>query len=259
MSKLRDAVYGFAVGDALGVPYEFKRGGTFLCTDMVGGGTWGQLPGTWSDDTSMLLATCDSIREWGRVDPTDIMDRFCHWYFGGDYTARGDVFDIGCTTRDAIRRYVDGVPAYECGGNGIRNNGNGSLMRILPLAFTDCGWELVYRVSALTHRHQIAMDCCWDLVYYARALIEGDAKLPIGAEVISTGYVADTLDAALWCLSATDNYRDCVLLAVNLGGDTDTVAAIAGGLAGIKYGFDAIPKEWIEQLANKELIESCLF
>lgn len=122
-TTLRDCIYGLAVGDALGVPYEFRPRGTFECTDMIGYGTHGQPAGTWSDDTSMTLATCDSIRELGHIDASDMRDKFVSWIARGEYTIDG-VFDYGGTTARALRTGK--------GGSGERDNGNGSLMRIAP-------------------------------------------------------------------------------------------------------------------------------
>ena len=265
---LKSAVYGFAVGDALGVPFEFWKRGTFKCNDMVGYGTWNQSPGTWSDDTSMVLATCASIKNMGRIDPDDIMYNFLHWKKYGKYTAHGEVFDIGNTTALAINCYDEGTPWNCCGLSNERSLGNGSLMRILPLAFVDgMTFDDVKNVSCLTHAHPICAMCCDDYInhcmnflagdYYISALVHGVDKKE--SEIVSSGYVLRSLNVALWCVANTESYKSCVLKAVNLGGDTDTIAAIAGGLAGIKYGDNAIPKEWIEKLANKELIDSCLF
>lgn len=122
-TTLRDCIYGLAVGDALGVPYEFRPRGTFECTDMIGYGTHGQPAGTWSDDTSMTLATCDSIRELGHIDTADMRDKFVGWIARGEYTIDG-VFDYGGTTARALHTGK--------GGSGERDNGNGSLMRIAP-------------------------------------------------------------------------------------------------------------------------------
>lgn len=281
MLKLRDAIYGFAVGDALGVPYEFKNRGTFCCTDMIGFGTWKQPAGTWSDDTSMTLATCDSIRECGKVDVEDLMKRFSRWYYDAEYTADNKVFDIGGTTREAIENYKYGRPAIDCGIDDYNANGNGSLMRILPLAFIDCTFGDAEKVSTITHAHYISMKACVMYAGIATALrlgmtlkqalqiwLKGQqepfdrlaylTEIP-EREIKSTGYVIHTLEAALWCLMNTYNYKDAVLKAVNLGGDTDTIAAVTGGIAGMMYGYDSIPEEWIFKLKNKELIEKCLF
>lgn len=220
----------------------------------------------------MTLATCRSIKENKKIVPEDILERFKQWYRKGDYTAHNEVFDIGGTTRYAI---TTGEP-----GKDIASNGNGSLMRILPLAFIDCTKKEIEAVSSLTHAHKISQEACVIYVTIAKKLLQGYNIKAIllnldhcgepfdrlhfiykctENEIKSSGYVVDTLEAALWCLATTNSYKDCVLKAVNLGLDTDTVAAVAGGLAGIKYGYDNIPKEWIKNLANKRLIDKCLF
>lgn len=152
--SLRDCVYGQAVGDALGVPFEFRARGTFECTGMVGNGTHGQPAGTWSDDTSMTLAICDSYRELGRIDVDDIRAKFLLWYRESAYTC-GRLFDIGAATASALRL-----------GHGLcgeRDNGNGSLMRTVPLAFTDATDDEVRAVSAITHAHSTSTEpaCGW--------------------------------------------------------------------------------------------------
>lgn len=266
--RLRDCVYGFAVGDALGVPFEFRERDTFKCSDMIGFGTWSQPAGTWSDDTSMLLATCDSIRETGKIDPEDMMNRFVRWYEDAEYTATGEVFDIGNTTQIALRNYIEDEPITLCGSRDAMSNGNGSLMRILPLAFTDATESDVDAVSSLTHAHEESMDYCRMLVEIARHIINtGDVDQELEScyrrmsrdEIFSTGYVAHTFIAALWCLCNTNDYKECVLTAVNLGGDTDTIAAIAGGLAGIKYGIKSIPGRWLDTVKLLNSFNKYLF
>ena len=259
-TTLRDCVYGLAVGDALGVPYEFRGRDTFECTGMVGHGTHDQPAGTWSDDTSMTLATCDSIREKGRIDVDDIRERFVAWYTHDAYTC-DHLFDIGGATSRALST------GRGCAGE--RDNGNGSLMRIVPLAFVANDNE-VRAVSAITHAHPTSTEACVRMVHVARGLISGenawqeavsegiDPEKPRDA-IASGGYVLHTFEAALWCLANTHSYRDCVLTAVNLGSDTDTTGAVAGALAGIVYGIDGIPQEWLDELRGKDVIESCLF
>lgn len=266
MSKLRDAVYGFAVGDALGVPFEFRERDTFKCEGMTGYGTHYQPPGTWSDDTSMMLATCHSIKENGCIALYDMMKRFYMWMVYGYYTPNGKVFDIGSTTSRAICNFGNGLPLEHCGLDGERDNGNGALMRILPLAFMEAGANDVYDVARLTHRNVINGHRCCQYILLCRMLMEfPDIKMGeqitnrSREEVKSGGYVVDTFEAALWAFGNTNSYEECVLTAVNLGGDTDTVAALAGALAGIKYGYDSIPLDWITKLKAKDLIENCLF
>lgn len=265
-ATLKDAVYGQAVGDALGVPYEFNMRGSFHATGMTGYGTHDQPAGTWSDDTSMALAICDSVRaNDGHIDTGDMRQRFESWYRYGSYTVDG-LFDIGNTTAEALTQGHGCDDEYD--------NGNGSLMRTIPLAFTSASDEEIRAVSAITHAHPVSMDACVRLVAFSRHLINGDtpelairksavvrndvAALP-ASEIRSGGYVLDTLLAAVWCLTTTDSYEQCVLKAVNLGSDTDTTAAVAGGLAGIVYGAAGIPEEWMDTLRGKSLIESCLF
>ena len=163
-TTLRDCIYGLAVGDALGVPYEFRPRGTFECTDMIGYGTHGQPAGTWSDDTSMTLATCDSIRELGYIDTADMRDKFVSWIARGEYTIDG-VFDYGGTTARALRTGK--------GGSGERDNGNGSLMRIAPLAFVDATDEEICEVSAITHAHRTSTESCIIFVELMRDVLSG--------------------------------------------------------------------------------------
>ena len=269
---LRDAIYGLAVGDALGVPYEFLTRGSFRCDGMAAYGSHHQPKGTWSDDTSLTLATCASIKATGRIDADDIRRRFVAWYESGEYAIGRDVFDVGGTTARAI---LSGV-----GEMGEHSNGNGSLMRIAPLAYTTASDDDVRAVSAITHAHRISTESCVCFVKLIRNLIGGNPlvnslrnSIPADDEfafldgvceqprdaIRSGGYVLDTLGAAIWCFANTDSYADCVLAAVNLGRDSDTTACVAGALAGAVYGYDAIPSEWLDALRGKDIIEASLF
>ena len=262
--KMRACIYGLAVGDALGVPYEFRERDTFRCDGMAGGGIHGQLPGTWSDDTSMALCIAASLKELGHVDAEDISERFHDWYIRGEYTCDGKVFDIGITCARAI---TTGMPAYS-----FEECGNGSLMRTAPIAMLSTWSDSdVQAVSAITHAHSVAewscvalCDMLQDLACYGKDGIYRIwqrygfiAGLPRDA-IESDGYCVHTLGAAIWCLCNTGSYRECVLAAVNLGGDSDTTAAVAGAMAGVAYGYDAIPADWIEQLRGKATIDACV-
>ena len=314
--KIFGGILGLAVADAVGVPVEFQSRESLRrnpVADMKGYGTYNQPPGTWSDDTSLTLCLLDSLAtgfRYGRGRCSEIMredyisdrtmENFLSWLDEGKYTAHGKVFDVGIATRKALQRFKNGIP-LECGGTSEMDNGNGSLMRILPLAFYFHKvppqshrefWDIIHEASALTHAHKRSQIACGlylsvaeslfdktnlkevihsglekakkyyeneaeyvdDLKHYKRLFDPEFSKLP-EEEIKSSGYVVDTLEAALWCLMNTDNYRDCILRAVNLGEDTDTVAAVAGGLAGMFYGVDAIPKEWLSQLARRDFIE----
>ena len=297
--EVKSGIFGLAVGDALGVPVEFMSHAQLNenpVTDMRGNGSHRQPRGTWSDDTSMTLCLADSLASGG-VDYADIMERFCRWRDGGEYTPHGCAFGIGGATSRALSRFCEGAPPLQCGGRVERDNGNGALMRILPAVFivrdlplNEC-MGIVHDLTALTHAHPRALIAsgiyvricvallegrsradaasralaeCWEyyrtvpyageLKHYER-LMRGVAALP-EEEIRSSGYVVDTLEAAVWCLLTTDSYRECVLRAVNLGEDTDTVGAVAGGMAGIRYGFCSIPEEWVKALVRADLIEA---
>lgn len=267
-NPVKSAIYGFAIGDALGVPYEFKERDTFKCKDMVGHGTWDQPVGTWSDDTSMILATMDAFKPGLTTTLGDIMKNFIEWYENGKYTPYGTCFDIGRTTRDAIYRYALHGDFNRCGGTNENDNGNGALMRILSFAFFDYDEEMIDQVVALTHNTSRSKFACEMYIKICQALMT-DKFDPFDPymcmiremsrdQVRSTGYVLDSLVAALWCFLITDDYEECVLTAVNLGNDTDTIAALAGALAGIRYGYENIPTRWIDQLANKNLIDQII-
>lgn len=301
---IRTAILGHAVGDALGVPVEFKPRGDLAAhpvTQMMGFGSYDVPAGTWSDDTSMTLATLDSLSR--DLDYRDLMERFCRWANDAEYTPYHEVFNMGIATRNALLKYLKGeADPVHCGGSGEHDNGNGSLMRILPAAiwvwvkFTGnvpCvgALDVIHQVSALTHAHPRSQMACGIFAFIVHALLSSPQKSAVTAalqragahyrsdagfqqeaghfsrlfseafttlpeeEIQSSGYVVDTLEAAVWCLMTTDSYRACVLKAVNLGSDTNTVAAIAGGLAGILYGPDAIPREWLDTLARRQYIE----
>lgn len=279
------------MGDALGVPVEFKPREALRrepVRGISGYGTHYQPPGTWSDDSSMALLTAESLL--GGYDPDDIMLRFRQWIARGAMTPYGVVFDAGITTRAAIRRAEEGIRPELCGGGAEGDNGNGSLMRILPLSVAVRGLgtdEIIRRsfeVSALTHAHLRSRLCCAYFSLLVRGVLEGmGLKTAMGRatreltpqippeehailrdildggvlerpeeRIESGGYVIHTLEAALWCCHKYLDYPSAVLAAVNLGNDTDTTAAVAGGLAGLLYGQQAIPLEWIQALARRE-------
>lgn len=262
--RMRSCIYGLAVGDALGVPYEFCERFTFECTDMIGHGTHQQYAGTWSDDTSMALCICSSIKQRAYIDVADIADRFRRWLQDGEFTCDGRAFDVGMTCKRAIST---GVPDKSYDGCG-----NGSLMRTAPLAMLDPIEPYNIRdVSAITHAHPVAEWSCVALCDILRTIrnvgtpAKGDlwhrygyiASRPVEA-VKSDGYCEHTLEAALWCFLNTFSYTDCVLAAVNLGDDTDTTAAVAGAIAGVYYGFEAIPPKWVGRLRGKAVIDQCI-
>lgn len=299
LEKIKAVVIGHAVADALGVPVEFCGRAELTknpVTDMRGFGTYSVPAGSWSDDTSMSVAALDSLAS-GKTDYKEIMENFKKWYFEGEYTPTGVVFDIGGTCLGAINNYCTKpwLLPTECGHSDAYSNGNGSLMRIHPFSLMlyygkageDEQDKIIEEASALTHAHERSKLACKIFTRVLFALLESGSKraaasaLKICSEryaaspeagaysrlfekdfpeltekmIKSTGYVVDTLEAALWCLFTTESYSECVLKAVNLGGDTDTVAAVAGALAGALYGYSAIPQEWLDVLLKRDYIE----
>lgn len=286
---IRACILGLAVADALGVPVEFRSRRELDDDPVTGMRGFGSHPvpaGCWSDDTSMTLCALEAFtrKEFRRET---VMDNFCAWLYRGEFTATGEVFDCGGTCAAAIRAYARHHADVEsCGLADERSNGNGSLMRILPFAlFAPEDLPFIEKASALTHAHPRSRIACGvyalilseliearEVGAYRAALEKAAARYGSDPEwrsfaplaelesrsrdsIRSSGYVVDTLEAALWCLITTDSYRDCVLKAVNLGSDTDTVAAVAGGLAGAVYGPAGIPGEWLDALLRRDLIE----
>jgi ADP-ribosylglycohydrolase len=301
VDSIQDAFIGFATGDALGVPVEFETREWLQenpVQGMLGGMRYNQPPGTWSDDSSTVFCTAESL--CSGYDLEDIALQYSKWKNERFWTPRGRVFDIGIQTNKAIER-IDRFlelglrikPIPEQGVN-EKENGNGSLMRILPLAFflkdkpAEEGYRIIREVSALTHAHARAVIGCFIYIRFMMSLLEGQDKYIAYTElrnfipdffrkstgspeyeyysrilnhniadfpesiIRSSAYVLHTLEACFWCVMRNDNFKATVLQAVNLGEDTDTVAALAGGLAGIIYGRDQIPEEWTNVLARKE-------
>lgn len=256
MNKLKlSAYFGFIVGDALGLPYEFRNANSFNCIDMIGYGSHNQPPGTWSDDTSMLLATIDanSIQ--------NIMDNYLKWYIEGKYTPHGICYDIGNTMEFVLNQYQKTQKFEKSFVDDYYSNGNSPLCRILPFAFFDLPIETIYAIVGITHRHIISLETCYKYYKILNSLITGknfDYNIPEELVLNDNGFIVNTLNNALWCLNNTSNYKDAVLMAVNAGGDTDSTAAITGSLAGIKYGYNNIPLNWIKKIQNKKLIYQIL-
>lgn len=274
MGIWKDAIVGCIVGDALGVPVEFLSRAELKAdpvTDMREFGSHNQPRGIWSDDSSLILAEMQSMKDCGGIDFDDIMKNFIKWERDGKFTPFGEVFDIGLTCAEAIEKYAREGDYKCCGKDGYHSNGNGSLMRIMPFCLYAVANEygqaeaekLIGTASALTHAHKVSKDCC--IIYYnlVKSIIKnhsipGDlVKKYKGMdedEIGSSGFVMDTLEASIWCLVNSSSYKECVLKAVNLGNDTDTTGCVAGGLAGLYFGFDSIPTEWIDCLQKKDEI-----
>lgn len=296
MMKIKDGIIGHAIGDAMGVPIEFYEREKLLAhpvTDMIDG----YVPkGYWSDDTSMEIALIESFNQKGLFDYDDIMMKFSEWINKGKYTPSGKAFDMGRTCLNAIRKYDEGMTKpVDCGLNDFYSNGNGSLMRILPVAYY-CFYkkleiqeiyQIVKDISSLTHANEISILGCYIYVNYAIFLLNGDDRymayhkvkyinysmfkqkyLQLYSRILeediselkiedikSSGYVVDTLEAVLWVFLNASSYREAIIASINLGGDTDTIGAITGSLAGILYGYGSIPQEWLHQLVKRDYLE----
>lgn len=297
--SIKSALLGLAIGDAIGVPVEFKSREylqRFPVTDIMGYGTHSVPPGTFSDDSSLAFCLAEALTQ--EFNLQTIANNFIAWRQHGYWSAIGTVFDIGISTDEAIKRLVKGQRPELSGGFSEGENGNGSLMRILPLMFyvndkpIESRFVTTRLVSSITHGHIRSVIACFYYIEFARLLLNGNDKFvtyrqvkhtvtnhlysisinPVEinlysrllandiyhlseTDIKSTGYVLHTLEAAIWCLLTTNNYRDAVLKAVNLGNDTDTTAAVTGGLAGLLYGVENIPGNWLEALAKKSDIE----
>ena len=302
--RINGSLFGFLVGDALGVPVEFisraelKRN---KVKEMLEYGTHNQPIGTWSDDSSMVIATIDSLIENKKIDYYDIMDKFVKWYSDAEYTPWGVVFDIGNATASALLKYKKDKSTFISGSNSEYSNGNGSLMRILPISLYlhyNGGelFDVIQNISSMTHAHIYSVFSCFiysvlideflkasdihkaylnmqlkiknfledannqnignleDLKNKFNRLIYNDIATLYENDIKSSGFVIDSLEASIWCLLTTKNFKDAVLKAVNLGDDTDTIGALTGALAGLIYGIDNIPREWINVLGRKDYL-----
>ena len=307
-NKWKSGIMGVVVGDALGAPVQFESREEVAAApvaDMVGFRTFNLPAGTWTDDSSLTLALVDSILRTGKLNHVDIMQNFVRWLEDGDFTPYGFSFDIGRGTVTAIEKYMETHDPFTCGGTEPSNNGNGSLMRILPAVLyciengmsDDQAVEAVHSVSALTHAHVRAKIACGLYYFMARSILTYDGSLQdvlqdgldrgfrfyaakgysseelhrydrlrdlnalraTDAERIRTsGYVVDTIEAAVWGLVTTQSLPEALLKIVNMGGDTDSIAAVAGGLAGLYYGYESIPDHWLAVIQRRKWIEGLL-
>ncbi len=298
IQTIYSGIFGLVVGDALGVPVEF-RDRKYLdknpVTEMRGFGTHNQPVGTWSDDSSLTFCLLESLSKGYNLN--HLSQLFQRWVQDGYHTPFGEVFDIGISTSKSIQRLISGTSPLKSGATHISENGNGSLMRIFPLSFyiynsnlkEDTKFHQIQEISGITHAHPYSILCCYVYIDFCLFLLSGKSILEsyqliltqkdkyisyFGKEIVSVldrifsksftstsidqiksdGYVVHSLEASIWCLLNTNTYKEAVLKAVNLGSDTDTTACITGGPAGLAYGLNAIPKDWIHSIQKKEMI-----
>lgn len=298
--QLKGAIYGLLVGDAVGVSYEFLLAEQLPAYDQIEmlppnnfAKTYPHIPvGTWSDDGAQALCLLDSLLYKNKMDTEDFMKRICNWYQCGYMAVDFQVFDVGVQTAEAIRNYLSGVPLLQVANNDVLANGNGSLMRVLPLAIWHQGSDIqliedAYAQSHVTHAHLRSKVCCALYCLWARSILNGldieaawsDAVTKLRAYLkdkpedleqleyyirpdelekgTGSGYVVDCLKSARYALQQT-TYQDVIKTAIAFGRDTDTTACVAGGIAGLYFGFDSIPESWLAQLRAKDLVEPLL-
>ena len=291
------AIIGHAVGDAMCFPTEFSKREELLQSpviEMIDSPDVGQPAGSWSDDTAMEIATIDSFIQKKYFDYKDIMDKWVKWISKSEYTPTGVAFDIGRTCLKAIKKYCNGTAPLECGSTSMNENGNGSLMRILPVALYAYSkklddtsiHKLTNEVSSLTHAHEVSRLGCYIYVQFIICLLKGNTKheaykhiqdldyrsfsidsinhyarilnnqieFQILDNIKSTGYIVDTLESAMWIFMNAQHYKEAIIASTNIGGDTDTIGAIVGSMAGIYYGFEDIPSSWLDKLQRKDYL-----
>ncbi|MGE7157609.1 ADP-ribosylglycohydrolase family protein [Methylorubrum rhodesianum] len=279
------ALVGLAVGDAIGTTVEFRQRGTFEpVTDMVGGGPFDLRPGEWTDDTSMTLALGESLIACGGLNERDLLERFCRWWRHGENSVTGHCFDIGNATAASLRAFQETGDIHAASAD-PRNGGNGSIMRLAPVAVRhwnnpDRLRDAARRQSATTHPAAEPVDASEALALIlanaiqgmpltdllsasygphtpkVQAVVDGSWRGKHRDAIRSSGYVIDTLEAALWaCAASSGSFEQAVLRAVNLGDDADSVGAVCGQIAGAFYGLSGIPERWRTTLAWNDRIE----
>jgi len=283
--RFHGSLLGLAVGDAVGTTVEFRRRGSFEpVTGMTGGGTFGLAAGQWTDDTSMALCLATSLLERNGFDPRDQMNRYCRWLESGYLSSTGSCFDVGRTVALALDRFRETGEPF-AGSDDPRSAGNGSIMRLAPIPlffFPDLEAIDTHAAtsSRTTHAAEECVDACRLLGRIIGRAVLGRTKEEVaygdgasfsGAESIvaiargayeakseaavhGTGYVVESLEAALWCFMKTDSFEAAILKASNLGDDADTTAAVCGQVAGAYYGVSQIPADWLQTLALRSEI-----
>jgi ADP-ribosylglycohydrolase len=283
LSRFHGCLLGLAVGDALGTTLEFSPPGTFTpIDDMIGGGPFHLKPGQWTDDTSMALCLAVSLLERRGFDPIDQLERYVRWWRESYLSSTGTCFDIGGTVRSALARFERTHEPFP-GSTDPNTAGNGSIMRLAPVVLyfarqSEQALHFAAESSRTTHGAPQAVDACRYVAALILAALNGKSKeemlrdqsLPLTPKIAAiaagsfktkqppqirgTGYVVDSLEAALWAFYHAHDFREGALLAVNLGDDADTTGAVYGQLAGAFYGEDNIPAAWRDTIAQREFI-----
>jgi ADP-ribosyl-[dinitrogen reductase] hydrolase len=278
LNRFRGCLLGLAVGDAVGTTVEFQPRGSFPpVTDIVGGGVFGLKAGQWTDDTSMALCLATSLITKKTFDANDQMNRYWRWYKDGYLSSTGHCFDIGNTVSYALKRYYRTGDPFS-GSTSPNAAGNGSLMRLAPIPmfyFPDLQKILHFAAesSRTTHGATECLEACQlfsEMLFNAfsrkdkeevlfrltfepstpniQKIFSGSFCNKPANQIKGSGYVVESLEAALWCFYQTNTFTEAILKAANLGNDADTTAAICGQIAGAYYGESGIPQEWLERL-----------
>lgn len=285
MSRMRGALLGLACGDAVGTTVEFMPRGSFpRVSDMIGRGPFGLAPGEWTDDTSMALCLAESLIAHGGFDARDQAERYLRWWREGYMSHTGRCFDIGNTVRSALSAFAASNEPMS-GPAGERDAGNGSIMRLAPVPIfffpdADAAIEHAAESSRTTHGARECIDACrllaalivralggatkeeildsrglpTDLAPKIAAIAAAGYRASSEDEVHGTGYVVQSLEAALWCFAQGEDFEEAILRAANLGDDADTTAAICGQIAGAHWGASGIPERWLAKLAWRDRI-----
>lgn len=284
-------LFGLACGDATGTTLEFMSRGTFKpIADMVGGGHFNLEKGQWTDDTSMALCLGHSLAFQNGFDPIDQMNRYCNWYRYGYMSSTGDCFDIGITVSRALKSYLETGEPFS-GAVDEFSSGNGGLMRLAPVPMfyrndLEKAIKIAGEATRTTHGSALCIDSSklfCELLIRAMNLSDKDHILSADykpyneavanianktylkysyEQLTGSGFVVESLESALWCFYNGNSFKECILLAANIGNDADTTAAICGQIAGAYYGLNGIPVDWVNALTDSEEImelAECLY
>lgn len=254
-TRFRGALLGLAIGDAVGTTVEFKPRGSFEpLTDMIGGGPFNLEAGRWTDDTSMALCLAESLLESKGMNLTDQLERYVRWYRHGLWSSKGYCFDIGNATRTALEHFEATRDPYS-GSTDPYSAGNGSIMRLVPVVLyhardKQAAIAAAIESSRTTHQAPSCLMICGAMAELLCDLLNGiRPQLPIApdSEIVGSGYVVKSFEAALWAFQGSNTFEEAILRAANLGDDADTTAAVTGQLAGAWYGVRGIPQHWRER------------
>jgi len=277
--RFQGCLLGLATGDAVGTTVEFQSRGSFSpVIDMIGRGPFNLNPGEWTDDTSMALCLATSLIEVGEFDAADQMNRYCNWYEQGYLSSTGKCFDIGNTVRQALFEYKKSGNPFSGSTNPL-SAGNGCLMRLAPVPMfyfphrdhilhfsgessrtthgaTECIdgnrllGNILFQALSGASKTEILFENNLEIILSPsiQAIASGKYRNQTIDQIHGTGYVVDSLEAALWCFWTTESYEQAILKATNLGDDADTTSAICGQVAGAYYGISGIPAHWLRQL-----------